>query len=184
MKEPKCKLCGGSHYKTFCFSAPKKALKQKAVTSTLKPKKPLRTAHISPRSKSNERKKLVYELDRVFSLYIRHKDAVDGYAYCVTCPAKGLPEEMQNGHFISRGKSATRWNEMNCHVQCPNCNEALSGNLVRYRQYMEYTYGEDAVNSLVGLSISGLKITTPELKELIHTYRRLLNNLDNRLAFA
>lgn len=177
MKDPKCKICGGPHYKTFCFKAVKKPIKLKTVSFTVKQQKPLRKAQIKPRSKNNQRKILIYELDKVFSVYIRYSSSIGGKARCVTCGTVKPWKEMHNGHFISRGKFATRWDEMNCHVQCEDCNLKLKGNLVKYRKYMISKYGFYAVQELQLKATTGQKITTPELRELITYYKNCIKNV-------
>lgn len=62
------------------------------------------------------------ELDRVFSLYIRNKYAVNGMVKCYTCSAIKLIKEIQNGHFVPRNILATRFLEDNCRPQCVACN--------------------------------------------------------------
>ncbi len=66
-------------------------------------------------------KQLRSDLDKYFSLYIRHKyaDSGDrGYVSCYTCGKKDKIENMQCGHFISRAHSLTRWDKENARVQC------------------------------------------------------------------
>lgn len=177
-KEPKCTFCGGAHYKINCFTAPKTAIKTKTPIITSKPTKPLKRAYIQPRSRTNTRKKLTYELDRIFSIYIRRKDAVNGFAKCVTCPARMPYKLMQNGHFISRKRIATRWDVRNCHVQCKHCNETLDGNLKVYKAFMLQKYGPDVLYDLKQLANSGDKITTIRLSEMITMYKHLVDNLE------
>jgi len=40
--------------------------------------------------------------------------------------------EMQNGHYISRSKLATRFDEENCRPQCVGCNIFKKGNYTAY----------------------------------------------------
>lgn len=189
MKEPKCKICGGPHYRSFCFQAPKtpivtrkplqpsrKPIKQKLPTLSSVKQKPLRRAAIRPKSKK-QRATLIEKLDRVFSVYIRRKDSVGGLARCVTCGFKAPWRQMQNGHFISRRKMSVRWSEMNCHVQCPNCNEALGGNLAKYKEYMEMTYGSAATFRLQQKSNSSEKLSNDELSTLIKHYQEKVAKL-------
>lgn len=177
-KEPKCTHCGGAHYKINCFTAPKTAIKTKTTIITSRPVKPLKRAYIQPRSRTNTRKKLVYELDRVFSLYIRLKDSVNGYAKCVTCPTRLPYKLMQNGHFIPRGRFGTRWDVRNCHVQCKQCNEVLDGNLKKYKEYMISKYGPEVLYELRQQANSTSKITTVKLSEMITMYKHLVDNLE------
>jgi hypothetical protein len=76
-------------------------------------------------------RQLEKQLDKVFSEYIRLRDAdSQGYVWCVTC---GKPHywsdghQVNCGHFIPRGRKATRFDERNCHGQCVQCNMYKSG---------------------------------------------------------
>lgn len=64
-------------------------------------------------------KELKEKLDKVFSYYIRLRDADEnGYCKCCTCGKKFHWKKIQNGHWISRGKLSTRFHEQNCNSQC------------------------------------------------------------------
>lgn len=183
-KIPKCKICGGPHYKTFCFNAPRKlfessrtALKPKTITWTRKPQKPLKRTQIASKS-TNERKSLISKLDRIFSTYIRRKDSIGGRARCVTCGTVAHWKNMQNGHFISRRYMNLRWDEQNCHVQCKNCNENLHGNLAKYEQYIIQKYGIKVVFHLREQINTVNKIQVYELSEKIAYYEQKVKELD------
>lgn len=92
-------------------------------------------------------------------------------AVCVTCGKQDEWRNLQNGHYYSRAKYPTRWNEDNCHPQCVGCNVFKSGNYTEYALYMINRYGVDYVQELRELANSGDKITTPELRELLSFYR-------------
>lgn len=170
-KEVECKICGSNyHYQTFCPRRRNKPILAKTPIRSSLPKKPLKRAKIKPKSTTSEWKKAVYRLDEVFSLYIRLSNAKNGWVRCVTCGHKDHYKSMQNGHFIPRGKFSVRWDEMNCHPQCPDCNVGLSGNIPAYEAYMLNRYGEEAVENLRFKSRSAEKISTPVVKELINQY--------------
>ncbi len=78
---------------------------------------------------------------------------------------------MQNGHYIGRTKFGTRWDEMNCHVQCQYCNENLGGNLKVYKQFMIQTYGENAVEELMVRARQADKLSLSELENLTLIYK-------------
>lgn len=62
------------------------------------------------------RSKLIKELDRVFSLFIRYRD----HWQCKKC-GKQHEEgtgELQNSHFWSRDDKGTRWDPKNCDAAC------------------------------------------------------------------
>ncbi len=78
---------------------------------------------------------------------------------------------MQNGHYIGRTKFGTRWDEMNCHVQCQYCNENLGGNLKVYKSFMIQTYGEEAVSQLMQRARQADKLSLSEIENLILIYK-------------
>ncbi len=59
-------------------------------------------------AKKTPRKKLVEKLDKVFSIYIRRRNAVNDIAECFTCGKKDHWKKLQNGHFQSRKHYSTR----------------------------------------------------------------------------
>lgn len=200
MKEPKCKFCEGKHYQTFCPNKPRKGLKRTAIKqkppkkltfeeqlakarkaaqrslerqtakAASKPRKPLKRAKISAQSKSY-RTQQIKKADRIFSKYIRLRHAVNEFARCVTCGRIDHYKFMQNGHYISRRVMATRYDEQNCNVQCSYCNETLSGNLKKYKAYLERTYGAGIIIHLQQKAQKrGAKLATHELQAIIEKY--------------
>lgn len=156
-----CRECG-SVFHTRMYHKPMKPLKRTAIK--IKP--------IAPKKKRAEsRSQVVKKLDTVFSQYIRLKDAVDGQASCVTCGTTKEWKGLQNGHFYTRGRYPTRWDELNCHVQCVACNVFLNGNYIMYTKYMFDRYGRDAVDLLELKSLTPVKIPTFILKEYIEHYK-------------
>lgn len=59
------------------------------------------------------------QADVLFSKMVRMRDC-DGYGFgeCITCGVKKAWKEAHCGHFQSRRFPATRWDEMNCNLQC------------------------------------------------------------------
>lgn len=170
-----------------CFQAPRKAIQTRKPLQARKPlpsyTKPLQRQKPRKRIKShsdNERPVAVDNLDRVFSIYIRLKDAVDNIARCVTCGAKAHYKLMQNGHFISRRKMSVRFDEMNCHVQCQYCNENLGGNLKVYKVFMIVTYGQEAVDELLKKANRTHKMSIPEIEALTLYYKDEVKKLLTR----
>lgn len=93
----------------------------------------------------------------------------NGYCQCVTCGVKKHWKEIQGGHFIERGRLATKLMEENIHPQCPGCNcfkmKTASG-VLDYRRYMVETYGADFVEELEQISKQTKKYNRPELEDL------------------
>ncbi len=200
MKEPKCTYCEGAHYQTFCPRKPKKqlannkplkrtAIKQPSyeerlasarraaqrqlerqkVKDTTEPRKRLKRAVLKAQSQSY-RSTQIRKADRIFSKYIRLRFAINFYVMCVTCGRKDHYKRMQNGHFIGRKVTALRYDEINCNVQCDYCNEDLSGNLKKYQEFLERTYGKSVIPMLKLKARTAPKLQTYQIQEIIDTY--------------
>ena len=124
------------------------------------------------KKKAVSRSQLVKRLDSVFSQYMRLKDAdSNGMVECYTCGAVRHWKEQQAGHFYTRGRHATRWDESNIRVQDYACNIARSGNYIVFTKKMIAEMGMEAVDELEYKSLNGAKISTPELREKIAYYK-------------
>ncbi len=99
-----------------------------------------------------ERKKttsqLKKELDKIFSLYIRHKYAKNRKVSCYTCGAVKDIANIQNGHFVSRLYLATRYSEDNCRPQCVGCNLFGKGKTATFGANLERDCGAESVSRL------------------------------------
>lgn len=159
IKSNPCKLCSSTfHTAAFCKNKPRKVISTKTSAKPTKKKAPTR-------------KQLVKKLDTIFSQYIRLDRTDDnGYGECVTCRTKLFWKELQNGHYFSRGKYPTRWDEDNCHLQDYRCNVVLKGNYIEYTLFMLDSYGREFVDALKYKSTNGDKISTPDLHNMIEKY--------------
>lgn len=84
----------------------------------------------STRSKPNLTKKL----DKVFSAYIRLRDAMpSGYFKCISCGQIKPFEQADCGHFFSRKNMSVRFDEDDCHAECRSCNRFSSDHLIAYQ---------------------------------------------------
>jgi hypothetical protein len=117
-------------------------------------------------AKKVSRKSLVEKLDKVFSIYIRRRYAINDIAKCVTCGKEDHWSKLQNGHFMSRKHLSTRWNEDNCQVQCAGCNVFRYGEQYLYSQYLGYKLAQE----LYIESKQIRKFTDVELQEKIDYY--------------
>lgn len=115
--------------------------------------------------KRQERTILRAKLDEYVSKFVRLTNADEyGYCYCVTCGCRKHWKEIQAGHFITRGKNATRWDLKNIHCQCFTCNVRQNGNYPKYAEYLIATYGPEHIAIL---NRRARKITKePGIKEL------------------
>lgn len=93
--------------------------------------------------------KLKKRLDALFSLYVRYSAVEkDGQVSCYTCPFRGLPRQLQNGHFVPRQYLSLRYDEVNCHPQCYACNQLYNGQPSAYAERLERDYGTGTVAAL------------------------------------
>jgi hypothetical protein len=117
---------------------------------------------------------LIKELDDVFSKYIRRKDSVNGKVKCFICGVWIPMSTADNMHYIDRDQMTTRYDEMNCHEGCQQCNRFDPYHKERYCKKMIFTYGFDAVIALEQKSRSLAKFTRYDLLELIQEYKTKL----------
>jgi len=121
-----------------------------------------------------KRSTLIKKLDKVFSQYIRLKDADHaGYVSCFTCGVSKHWKEVDAGHFQSRGKYATRWNEENVRNQCKRCNGFRGGEQYQFALNL----GTDLANELVYLSNQPARLTNDWLLEKIKHYQQEVKKL-------
>ncbi len=118
--------------------------------------------------------KLELDYDRYFSLYIRHRDCPDGRGYCITCGAPITPKTCDCGHYIGRAHKATRWDEINCHAQCKNCNERLEGLIPVYRKVLIRLYGLPTVEELERKKRTVFKLSRSEMLDRINYYKSMV----------
>lgn len=126
------------------------------------------------------RKKLVEKADKVFSEYIRRRNANHaGLVTCYTCGKQDEWKRMDAGHFQSRKHYATRWDEENVQVQCKGCNIFRSGEQFLFGLQLDRQYGPGKAEELLQKSRSLLKLGTPDLLTLIELYESKLVKLKN-----
>ncbi len=125
------------------------------------------------------RQQLVKKLDKVFSEYIRRKDAdVNGNVKCVTCSKISHYKTMHCGHFQPRQYKTTRWEEDNVAVQCPGCNTFRGGEQYLFARYLDRKRS-GLSKSLYEKSRENKKILTVEIEEMIEIYKEKIKGLNN-----
>lgn len=124
------------------------------------------------------------KLDRVFSTYIRLRDAdTNGMVRCYCC-GKLLPwKESQNMHFIPRQHMGTRFDEVNCNAGCVKCNYYNNGNIEAYTLHLKADHGEEIVERLTLKKTIGRKFADFEYKELIKYYKNEIKKLKSEKPF-
>ena len=176
MKIPKCPICGGPHYKTFCFMNPKRKSAIKRKYSAYKVGVNPHKDKLLKTTKQTDRRRLILELDKYYSWYVRvNASDKNGMASCYTC-GKRLPWKcLDNGHLISRRFIGTRFDLDDMRPQCQNCNRVLYGNLAYYREKLIKEIGEERVNALDQKKNN--KITTPELEQMLEDIKMKFKKL-------
>jgi len=129
-------------------------------------------------AKKTARKKLIEKLDKVFSIYIRRRYAKNDIAECFTCGKKDNYKKLQCGHFQSRKHYSTRWDEINCQVQCAGCNVFKYGEQFIFGKNLDLEYGAGCSESLYYKAKQITKFSTPEIEELITKYNLLIKDLN------
>ena len=120
--------------------------------------------------------KLVKELDKWFSLFIRLRESEEGITKCFTCGKQDHYKKLQNGHFQSRKHYSTRWNEKNCQVQCVACNMFNQGEQYRFAIALDYKYGSGSAEELEALARTTTKFMRSDYMENISYYKKAVNN--------
>ena len=81
---------------------------------------------------------------------------------------------MQCGHFQSRNNLSVRFNEINCQVQCEECNMYKLGMHKEFAENLDELYGKGTADLLVIESKGMLKLYGWEYEEKIKHYNKVL----------
>ena len=125
-------------------------------------------------AKKLSRSKLIKKLDTIFSKYIRQRDAKKEIATCFTCGKKAHWKKLQNGHFQSRRFYATRWDEINCQVQCAGCNVFKYGEQFTFGLNLDSKFGAGTAQRLHTKARVITKLSSPDIEDLIDMYANLV----------
>lgn len=77
-------------------------------------------------------------------------------------------KNMQCGHFQSRSKFPTRWDEQNCNAQCIGCNMFKYGEQYKYALAVDMKYGDGTATKLAQRANEIKKWSISELEEIIN----------------
>ena len=118
------------------------------------------------------------KLDKVFSLYIRLKNADENGLYkCFACGKILHYKEMDCSHFINRRFYALRFNEINCQVTCRYCNRFCEGNLAEFGINLQRKYGDQIIKKLVSMKHNYIKWTQFDIDTLEIYYKEKVKEL-------
>lgn len=118
------------------------------------------------------------QLDKIFSLYIRLRDAMpNGMVKCISC-GKIVPfTQVDCGHFYSRIHTATRWDEDNCNAECRYCNRMSAEHLIGYRANLVKKIGQQRVDFLEVKAHQTVKRDDFVMQLLIKEYKKKVEAL-------
>jgi len=120
---------------------------------------------------------LEHELDLIFGQFISLRDYNNGWR-CFICNS-GIPAKAygQVCHFIPRAKMPTRYDEINCHFGCIDCNCYDKDHAANYEFVMRCTFGESVVEDLLLKSQRLQKFMRHEIQDLIDLYTDKVKDL-------
>ena len=112
-----------------------------------------------------------------FSKFIRLRDAdVRGIVTCCTCGSRKHWKKMQAGHYITRQKEATLFDEKCVAGQCAGCNRWQGGRPIEFEQYLERRYG---IGTAEALRIKAVQ----ECRRDLSDYLRIEKTYNERIAW-
>lgn len=171
MKAKKCRVCKKEfkpRYRATETACSLTCAKKHARETRIKKEK--REWNIKKRKWKNKLKthsQWLKDLQVVFNAYIRKRDKNKP---CISCGS--VTGKRDAGHYRSVGSTPElRFNEDNVHAQCVPCNQHKHGNLIDYRIGLIKRIGKEKVENLE-TAHPPLKLTIPEVKELIKLYKK------------
>jgi hypothetical protein len=134
--------------------------------------------HKKSEKKSPSLSALVERLDKMFSKYIRLRDAMpSGLFRCISCGKIKPIGQADCGHFHSRTHMSTRFDEDNCHAECRYCNRFSADHLIGYRENLIRKIGEQRYLLLEVKAHETRKWSHFELEQLVKYYKALVEKL-------
>ena len=116
-------------------------------------------------------------LQKVFNTFIRMRDKGKP---CASCNKHLKQNDINAGHFFSVGAYPNlRFNELNVHNQCIECNLHKHGNVLEYGLRLPNIIGIENYNLLLESRNKPLKLDITETKELIDIYKLKTKQLNN-----
>jgi len=106
-----------------------------------------------------------------FSKMIRARDEVNGLFKCPTCGRWQPIDQADAGHYITRARKATMFDEKNVHAQCRHCNRFQEGNHFLYRKWLVDKFGAEEVEAMELRARIGSGYSTADLLLLAKEYR-------------
>ena len=133
-----------------------------------------------PKKRQSSQATLVKKLDKVFSQYIRLRDAFsNGTFRCISCGKIKPFDQSDCGHYHSRRHMSTRFDEENCNSECRFCNRFSADHLIGYRENLIKKIGTQRFQMLEVKAHQTKKWSCFELEQLIKYYSVLVKKLSD-----
>ena len=132
---------------------------------------------------------LIDDVAKLLQKHVRLKAAVaadkNGFIECVSCNKWFHWKDMQGGHWIERGKQATKIMEENIHPQCKGCNQYGMRHRTHvregYSKFMRDMYGDDFCDQMLMDSRKPVKYFRPDLEDMIKDLRKKNKELESQI---
>lgn len=122
------------------------------------------------------------ELQTIFNKFIRTRD--EGKP-CISCGRDLQGRKVDASHYIAVStSSALRFHPDNVHSACVPCNQFKSGNLIEYGKRLPGRIGQKAFDELSELQHKEVKLSIPQIKEMIQEYKLKIKNLTTKKKAA
>ena len=122
--------------------------------------------------------KLKKELDTIFSIYIRLRDADDlGFVECFTSGRFYHYKNIHAGHFMSRKHLSTRWCDTNVQPQSIGDNLFGQGEQYKFSIALDSKYGEGTAEELELLARTIMKVSRIDYEDKISYYKEAVEKL-------
>jgi len=114
----------------------------------------------------NDRSRQLKEAQKAFNEFIRLRDGNK----CISC-GKIVSGQIHAGHYRTvKAAPQLRFNQFNCHSQCAQCNNYMSGNIVEYRINLVKKIGIKKVEWIESMN-DYKKLTTEEIRSIKNYYK-------------
>ena len=130
------------------------------------------------KAKVKSRGEHLKEAQHAFNAYIRERDR---HRPCISCGTYTAGQYHAGHYRTTKAAPELRFEELNCHKQCAQCNNFDSGNIVEYRISLIQRIGQEAVDWLEGPH-EAKHYATDELKEIKRKYRAMKRELERAAA--
>ncbi len=124
------------------------------------------------------------QADKWFSEFIRLRDSDDeGIATCITSGRRMHWRDLDCGHYISRAKQATRYDEMNCHAQSKGHNRFQGGHFLEHGRRIDELYGKGTAEMLGTKALMQCRRTVMDFRILAETYRIKVMEIEKKQPY-